>query len=194
MISNNLLIMGYIALALIIMTLFSACLVIPKSRGEKTLAVIMSCASILLALIYFLLLLFTVIPSGFYSVPVSLYFYDDNTGEELFETGFAEIDLQRIDKYELVAITDSSNNVLFQDIGMSGVPENEEEFEVYAKKGVIVSATIQPIALDQLDVSPVDIIQADIPGTACCSISLIINLFVITKFALTSHSSDKYIA
>lgn len=82
----------------------------------------------------FLLLLFTVIPPGFYSIPVSLYLYDDNTGEELFETGFAEIDLQRIDKYELVAITDNSNNVLFQDIGMSGVPENEEEFEVYAKK------------------------------------------------------------
>ena len=107
MISNNLLIMGYIALALIIMTLISACLVLPKSRGEKTLAAIMSCASILLALIYFLLLLFTVIPSGFYSVPVSLYLYDDNTGEELFETGLAEIDLQRIDEYELVTITDN---------------------------------------------------------------------------------------
>ena len=74
---------GYISVALVLLSITIALVVFSHSAiaQYKKWIIRGSFLCIILAVVYFCLLVTTVIPSGVYSVPVTAEFYDDNTGE-----------------------------------------------------------------------------------------------------------------
>lgn len=136
---------------------------------------------IILAVIYFCLLVTTVIPSGVYSVPVTAEIYNDNTGEEKSSYAMASIDIFP-QGFEILSLSfHNDEDTLLIENTVDGFPSEETEHLVYSHDGIAITISLPALTSDFLGISTLDAISADKPGVFCATASLCLCCFALYK-------------
>lgn len=174
---------GYISVALVLLSITIALVVFSHSAiaQYKKWIIRGSFLGVILAVIYFCLLVTTVIPSGLYSVPVTAEIYDDNTGEKKSSYAMASIDIfQQGFKILSLSFHNDEDPLLIENT-VDGLPSEETEHLVYSHDGIDITITLPALTSDSLGVSALDAISADKPGVFCATASLCLCCFALYK-------------
>ena len=173
--------LGYLSGVAILSTLIACFSGFTKSvRRDPKIPCVSSFVGLVSSMVYLAVLIFTVIPSGVYSVPVSTYYENDDTGYTETSIVIAGIYVSPQDCYiETITLADGSTYKVVQDGWIH--PYEESRVQIFSDENSYIVATVPELTKETLGVTASDALSADAGWTNWAYIAMAADVLVFIR-------------
>lgn len=141
------------------------------------------------SMVYLAVLVFTVIPSGVYSVPVSIYYENDDTGYTETSIAIAGIYVSPQDCYiETITLADGSTYKVVQDGWIH--PYEESRVQIFSDENSYIVATVPELTKETLGVTASDALSADAGWTNWAYIAMAADVLVFIRSMMFTKNKN----